>query len=103
MLGWRRDEDEEDIWEGDNFNLYEFIKSGKEVPFDDFTDDVLDNLTYQYPSTRWEKGLGDDCKFPYILIFLARNTSRLTLSVVSLPKGGHTSLARMEITISRLP
>lgn len=61
-MGWRRDEDEEDIWEGGNFNLYEFIKSGKEVPFDDFTDDVLDNLTYQYPSSRWEKGLGDDCK-----------------------------------------
>lgn len=63
IVGWRRAEDEEDIWEGTNFNLYEFIKSGKEVPFDDFTEEVLDNLTYQYPSSRWEKGLGDDCEF----------------------------------------
>lgn len=62
ILGWRS-EGEDDIWEGENFNLYEFIKSGREVEFEEFTEDVLDNLTYLYPSTRWEKGLGDDCKY----------------------------------------
>jgi hypothetical protein len=61
ILGWRS-EGEDDIWEGANFNLYEFIRSGREVKFEDFTEDVLDNLTYLYPSTRWEKGIGDDCK-----------------------------------------
>lgn len=62
IVGWRKKEGEEDVWEGDSIDLYEFIKTGKEVEFDEFTDDVLDNLTYKYPSTRWEKGLGDDCE-----------------------------------------
>lgn len=61
IVGWRKDEDEGDVWEGDSIDLYEFIKTGKEVEFDEFNEDILDNLTYKYPTTRWEKSLGDDC------------------------------------------
>jgi hypothetical protein len=45
-------------WE--KLNLYRFIKTGEEVPFEGFTDDILDRFTYQYPTTRWEKGIGDE-------------------------------------------
>jgi hypothetical protein len=45
-------------WE--QLNLYQFIKTREEVPFDGFTDDILDRYTYQYPTTRWEKGIGDE-------------------------------------------
>lgn len=43
-----------------NFNVYKFLRTGEEVPFEGFTDDVLANVTYLYPSTRWENALGDD-------------------------------------------
>jgi len=57
IVAHRYDETEEDA---QNFNLYKFLRTGEEVPFEGFTDDVLANLTYLYPSTRWENALGDD-------------------------------------------
>lgn len=57
IVGYRFGETEEDV---QDFNLYKFIRTGEEVPFEGFTDDLLANLTYQYPSTRWENALGDD-------------------------------------------
>ena len=65
ILGWRpppieggRDPHDLDNWEA--MNLYRFMKTGEEVAFVNFTDDVLDSFTYEYPSTRWEKGIGDE-------------------------------------------
>jgi hypothetical protein len=62
ILGWRPskegDPKDRETWE--SINLYRFIKTGKEVLFDDFTDDLLEGFTHEYPSTRWEKGIGDE-------------------------------------------
>ena len=46
--------------EFDVFDLWEFLKSGNEVEFKGFTEEYLADSTYMYPSTRWEKALGDD-------------------------------------------
>jgi hypothetical protein len=59
ILGWRRREGEND----DLINLFEFLKSGEEVPFEGFSEKFLADTTYLYPSTRWEKALGDDCTY----------------------------------------
>jgi hypothetical protein len=56
MLGGRKGSD----GKYDIFDLWEFLKSGKEVEFGGFTEEYLADSTYMYPSTRWEKALGDD-------------------------------------------
>jgi hypothetical protein len=56
ILGGRERED----GKYDAYDLWEFLKSGKEVKFKGFTEDYLADSTYLYPSTRWEKALGDD-------------------------------------------
>lgn len=56
ILGGRERED----GKYDAYDLWEFLKSGKEVRFKGFTEDYLADSTYLYPSTRWEKALGDD-------------------------------------------
>ena len=59
ILGGRKQEGTED--EYDIINLFHFIKNGEEISFDDgFTEEFLADTTYLYPSTRWEKALGDD-------------------------------------------
>jgi hypothetical protein len=62
ILGWRPSKEGDphdfDTWEA--MNLYRFMKTREEVAFVDFTDDVLDVFTHEYPSTRWEKGIGDE-------------------------------------------
>ena len=59
ILGWRRNEGDED---DELINLFHFLKTGEEVPFEGFSEEFLADTTYLYPSTRWEKALGDDCK-----------------------------------------
>jgi len=46
--------------EYDVINLFHFLKTGEEIPFEGFTEEFLADTTYLYPSTRWEKALGDD-------------------------------------------
>jgi hypothetical protein len=62
ILGWRpkTEGDPEDFESYEAINLYRFIKTRDEVLFGTFTDDLLDVFTYEYPSTRWEKGIGDE-------------------------------------------
>jgi len=55
LVGWRKVEDE---WE--NFDIFRFIKTGKEVEFEGFTTDYLEQSTYLYPSARWEKAIADE-------------------------------------------
>ncbi|KAI2504238.1 hypothetical protein MHU86_10165 [Fragilaria crotonensis] len=62
ILGWRPskegDPQDRETWE--SLNLYRFIKTGEEVLFDNFSDELLEGFTHEYPSTRWEKGIGDE-------------------------------------------
>ena len=58
ILGGRKKEGTEDQY--DIVNLFHFLKTGKEIPFEGFTEEFLADSTYLYPSTRWEKALEDD-------------------------------------------
>lgn len=62
ILGWRptMDGDSEDFESYEAIDLYHFIKTRDQILFGNFTDDLLDVFTYKYPSTRWEKGIGDE-------------------------------------------
>lgn len=60
ILGGRLVEGEDDVFE-EEINLFHFLKTrGEEVPFEGFTEEFMADSTYLYPSTRWEKALGDD-------------------------------------------
>lgn len=59
ILGGRKRQDGSDGY--DVYNLFHFLKTGgEEIGFDGFTEEFLADTTYLYPSTRWEKALGDD-------------------------------------------
>jgi hypothetical protein len=55
ILGLRNvDETEES-----QFNIYHFMRTGEEIEFEGFSEHVLADFVYQYPSTRWEQAIGD--------------------------------------------
>lgn len=55
ILGFRNVDEEEES----QFNIYHFMKTGEEIEFEGFSEHVLPNFVYQYPSTRWEQALAE--------------------------------------------
>jgi hypothetical protein len=50
----------------DTIDIFNFIKTGQEVPQQEYTDEFLESSTYMYPTTRWEKGLGDEWRTSFL-------------------------------------
>lgn len=48
------------VEESNSIDIFHFIRTGKEIEAQDFSDNFLEYSTYAYPSFRWEKGLGDE-------------------------------------------